>query len=252
MPSTCRPAIGATRGGRLSVFAQDASLIGPATAALCELILEESATIQGRASAPAWASCGWPKSFGRRARRSGLPSAPSRSARGARLGPLDPRNKLDRRDGPTRRGRHGVPAHQHPRPRYYHWRRSLLNHPTLNQLQDRPSRHGQGLVDTPRGCRRPRPCRNGSACCWIGRRLRRDKRLRREHAKLRHQAASKMSTTARRAVSTVRCSRLVGGDWIDAHANLSARARWGRQVLARLCAWPQGLPRQSLRALSAC
>jgi len=39
-PSTCRRAIGATPTGRSSVFAARPLPIGPATAALCELILE--------------------------------------------------------------------------------------------------------------------------------------------------------------------------------------------------------------------
>ena len=85
--------------------------------------------------------------------------------------------------------------------------------------------------------------------------LRRDKRLstRLRYAKLRQQACVEdIDYRTPRGLDRALFPKLVEGHWIDDHANLLICGPVRRrQELARLRARPQGLPRQSLRALSA-
>ena len=72
-------------------------------------------------------------------------------------------------------------------------------------------------------------------------------------AKLRHQATPEdVDYRSERGLDRALFLKLIAGDWIDAHDNLvicGPAARW--QELVGLRARPQGLPRRSLRSLSA-
>jgi DNA replication protein DnaC len=84
---------------------------------------------------------------------------------------------------------------------------------------------------------------------------RRDKRLaaRLRYARLRQQASVEdVDYRAPRGLDRALFQKLTNSEWIDAHDNLIlCGADWGRQKLACLCPWSQGLPRQPLCSLSA-
>ena len=117
MPSSHRRYAGWT----IERIREDARKIGPATAALCEQILEGRPHPESRATAPVSASCVSPALSAPRASRP-LPSGPWRSATrtyGSVKSILD--NKLDRRPAPKRPADTAPILHPNIRgPRYYH------------------------------------------------------------------------------------------------------------------------------------
>ena len=122
----------------------------------------------------------------------------------------------------------------------------------------RAHRHGQGAGGTTQAARHGRTRLRGAA--------RTDGRPRGDRA--REQAAGQpievrracarsavvedVDMKAPRGLDKALFAKLAAGDWIARHQNLIImRSDRHRQKLACLCAWPQGLPRRSLRPLSS-
>ena len=148
--STCPPAIAATPTGPSSASAAS----GRDRAGDCGMLVRPdpgaSARTPSRASAPASASCGWPRSVTAAAPGRGCRAGASRSARGpmARSNPssttISTGRRRSRAAGATRRS--STPTSAARATSIDHRRTPLLTHPTLDQLNHaRPPRHGQGL-----------------------------------------------------------------------------------------------------------
>ena len=134
-PSICRPLIGVTRTGRSSASAQDARLIGPAAAALCELILENRPhPEQGFRACLGIVRLAGP--YRRRTGRSRRRTRHRDRRENLRLGQIHPRQQARSASrAKARRGRNADPARQYPRPALLPLGEAiLLKHPTLDQL----------------------------------------------------------------------------------------------------------------------
>ena len=165
-------------------------------------------------------------------------------------------NNLDRRPSPAR-GRRADPPSQHPRAALLQLRRSRLAHASdpRSTPRARPSRYGQGLRRH-RSAARPQPRPRRMACAAARTRsvpTRQAAPTRLQYAKLRQQACIEdIDYRTPRGLDRTLLTMLVEGQ-LDRRPRQPAdlRALRRRQELARLGARQQGLPRQSLRALSA-
>ena len=254
----CPPAIGVTRVGRSSGSAQDACLIGPATAALCELILEHRPHPE-----QGFRAC---LGIVRLASPYGADRVEAAAERAIEIGArtygsvksiLD--NNLDRRPAPKRATDASAdPTSQHPWSALLPIRRNDLAQTSQPSISFTP----WAFMAWPRpSSKSPPPMRptawailNGSASCSIakpprGRTSASSARLR--DAKLRQQACVEdIDYRSPRGLDRVLFQKLIEGDWIDAHDNLALIGPTGVGKSWLACAArPQGLPRQPLRAL---
>lgn len=204
----------------------DAGRIGPATAALCEQIIEHRPhPEQGFRACLGIVRLA--KSYG----EARVEAAAERAiAIGAHLclGQIHPRQETRSPARRTaRRGGAGDPARQHPRPALLQLgEKPLLKHPTLDQLHAL-GLHGMAKAfvevsasDEAGGLSHPE---------WLGllldreTSLRQDKRMaaRLRAAKLRQQACVEdIDYRSPRGLDRAMMQKLVDGDWIDAHDNL--------------------------------
>ena len=255
MPSSHRRYAGWT----IERIRDDARKIGPATAALCEQILEgRPHPEQGyRACLGIVRLAG---SFGAARVEAAAERAIEIGARtyGSVKSILD--NKLDRRPAPNApRGDGPDPPSQHPRAALLPLGdANVLKHPTLDQLHTL-GLHGMAKAFADLAA--ADQAKDIAHADWLALLLdretswRRDKRLtaRLRAAKLRQQASVEdVDYRAARGLDRALFQKLSEGEWIDAHDNLALVGPVRRrQKLARLRHRPESLPRQSLRPLSS-
>jgi hypothetical protein len=206
---------------------RDAALIGPATAALCELILEHRPHPgTGLPILPRHPAAGTAV----RGRAAGSRRKPRHRDRRAhlRIGPLHPRPQARSAcRAQACRGRCADPSSQHPRRALLQLgETALLTHPTLDLL------HQLGLNGMAKAFGEIEASGDVATLThpeWLGLLLdrevsyRRDKRLlaRLRYARLRHQAAVEdMDFRAARGLDRALFQKLAEGSWIDAHENL--------------------------------
>ena len=224
MPSSHRRYAGWT----IERIRADARLIGPATAALCELILESAAASRtGLSRLSRHRPAG--RLLWRRAPRGGGGARHRDRRQYLRLGQIHPRQQSrSAAAAKARRGRDADPASQHPRSALLQLgETNLLKHPTLDQL------HALGLHGMAKAFAETRPSGEAEGLGhheWLGllldreASLRQDKRLaaRLRVAKLRQQACVEdVDYRTARGLDRALFQKLAEGEWIDAHDNLA-------------------------------
>jgi transposase len=228
---------------------REAALIGPATAALCELILERRPhPEQGFRACLGIVRLVRP--FGANRLEAAATRARDRQHPDLRLGALDPRQQARSPGGaPADRQWCTDPPPQYPRTALLPLRRmQLLIHPMLDQLgQLGLSGMAQAFAELAASDQTAALTHADWFALLVDRELthRRDKRLaaRLRYARLRQPASIEdVDYRAPRGLDRALFQRLTNGEWIDAHDNLILCGPTGvGKKLACLCARSQGL-----------